>query len=327
MTLAGSLQETKDVHLDFAYDKIKIDAGTHRIATVCRALGSQSWKRVGSYQNFFEVTVSSTGTVTNIVQHPTINASLTCKFTGNSIVGVQQDFTVTVNNKGDELSTTLYMFASKTSVMGKAHSYANVLLKKNESIDLNLFFKPTSTGTWNVWISRNSDGSDYISKQTMTIKSAPILPSNLEVLGCSIDPNKVQAFIPIKNNSTEGYYRDIIIAFAEYDYIQNGFHITQQQAFPGNIEAGKTKTYTPQFENVPSNTMCVVAIFYYAKHTDTSPQQLGNAFSFTSGETPIENIEATPSEHAPVYRLDGTKAVSPAHNGIYISEGKKIVVK
>lgn len=327
MTLAGSLQEWKYVHLDFADDNIKINPGTHRIATVCRALGSRTWKRVGSSQKFFEVTVSPTGTVTNIVQHPTINASLTWKFTGNSIVGVQQDFTVTVNNKGDDFSTTLYMFASKTSVMGKAHSYANVLLKKNESIDLNLFFKPTSTGTWNVWISKSSDGSSYIAKNTVTIKSAPLLPSNLEVLGCSIDPNKVRATIPIKNNSTEGYYRDIIIAFAEYDYIQNGFYITQQQVFPGNIEAGKTKTYTAQFENVPSNTVCAVAIFYYAKHTDTSPQQLGYAYRFTSGETPIESIEATPTEQAPVYRLDGTKVVSPAHNGIYISEGKKIVVK
>lgn len=327
MTLAGSLQQAEYVHLDFAYDNIKINAGTHRIATVCRARGTTNWKRVGSYQNFFEVTVSSTGAVTNIVQHPTINASVAWQHTGNGIAGIQQDFTVTVYNTGDELSTTLYMFASKTSTMGKYQSYANVLLKKNENIDLNLFFKPTSAGTWNVWISKSSDGSSYIAKKTVTIKSAPILPSNLEVLRCSIDPDKVSATIPIKNNSTEGYYREIIIAFAEYDYIQQGYYIKELQSFPGNIEAGATKTYTALFQNAPSNTKCAIAVFHYPKHTATDFEQLGYAYSFTTGETPIESIEATPTEMAPVYRLDGTKVDAPAHNGIYISEGKKIIVR
>ena len=48
---------------------------------------------------------------------------------------------------------------------------------------------------------------------------------------------------------------------------------------------------------------------------------------FTTGDTPVESIEATPTDKAPVYRLDGTKVDAPAHNGIYISEGKKIIVR
>lgn len=328
MTLEGNLSNYDYIGLDIAADGLRLAPGVHRIATVCRANGTSTWKRVGSYQNFFEVTTSTLGTVTNIVQHPTINVNFTdWKAVGNNVEGVQQDFIVSLENTGDEVYTPLYLFASKTNIKGKAKSRATILMKKNEVTDLYLSFTPTSSGVYNLWLSQSEKGEDHIAKTTVTIKPAPVLPSNLTMLSCVPDKNKVSANVRIKNNSSEGYYRGIVAILFEKIDDSNYLHATEVQELPGNINAGTTKTFNFQFHGANSYNQCALLIGYYQNHSDQNYTQLGNYIYFTTGETPVESIQGTSDKESPIYRIDGIKVNGEQVNGLHIIQGKKLIAR
>lgn len=327
-TLLGNLGDTDYIGLDIAADGLRLAAGVHRIATVCRPNGTSTWKRVGSYQNFFEVTTSTLGTVTNIVQHPTINVNFTdWKAVGNNVEGVQQDFIVSLENTGDEVYTLLYLFASKTNIKGKAQSRATILMKKNEVTDLYLSFTPTSSGVYNLWLSQSEKGEDHIAKTTVTIKPAPVLPSNLTMLSCVPDKNKVSANVRIRNNSSEGYYRGIVAILFEKIDDSNYLYATEVQELPGNINAGTTKTFNFQFHGANSYNQCALLIGYYQNHSDLNYTQLGNYIYFTTGETPVESIQGTFDKESPIYRIDGIKVNGEQVNGLHIIQGKKLIAR
>ena len=328
MTLEGNLSNYDYIGLDIAADGLRLAPGVHRIATVCRANGTSTWKRVGSYQNFFEVTTSTLGTVTNIVQHPTINVNFTdWKAVGNNVEGVQQDFIVSLENTGDEVYTPLYLFASKTNIKGKAQSRATILMKKNEVTDLYLSFTPTSSGVYNLWLSQSEKGEDHIAKTTVTIKPAPVLPSNLTMLSCVPDKNKVSANVRIRNNSSEGYYRGIVAILFEKMDDSNYLYATEVQELPGNINAGTTKTFNFQFHGANSYNQCALLIGYYQNHSDLNYTQLGNYIYFTTGETPVESIQGTFDKESPIYRIDGIKVNGEQVNGLHIIQGKKLIAR
>ena len=97
----------------------------------------------------------------------------------------------------------------------------------------------------------------------------------------------------------------------------------------GDIASGQTKTFNIQFHGANSNNLCAILIGYYKNHTDASYYQLGDYTWFTTGETPVENIEATPiiENDAQIYRIDGSKVNNTNQKGVYISKGKKIITK
>lgn len=328
MTLQGGLSESKWVGLDLASDNIKLSARTYRIATVCRPSGATEWKRVGSAQNYFEVVISPTGSITKLTQHPIIDVALTSiKATGNKIAGVQQNISLELQNNGDEVYTNLYLFASLNNTKGEAASRTTVIMKKGESREFNLHFTPETYGTYNIWLSQSADGSTHILKDNIEISPAPSKPSNLSLVSCAPNTTEVSAEVKIKNNSTEGYYREIVAILFENLYNDGKLWGTEVLTLPGDITSGATKTFNFKFHGADSYSQCAILIGYYANHKDANYTQLGNYVWFTTGETPIESIEGSNILEGPVYRIDGAKVSKPVHNGIYISNGKVLITK
>ncbi len=305
----------------------QLSKGTHRIATVCASLNDYQWKRVGSKQNYFVVEMGDNGKVLNVSMSPVIKAKINCELDGNLVAGVEQKVKVTVTNEGDEMNSVIYLFASPTTTKGEPQSRAAILLKENESIDYILTFTPETSGTYNIWLTQDANGNAVIAQTQVRISPAPLLPSNLSLVKYNIDKNEVSATISIKNNSTEGYYREIEAMLYENLYNDNMVYLMERITLPGNIPSGATKTYNIKFHGAQSYNLCGILIGYYANHNDYGYTELSDMLWFTTGDTPVESIEATPTDKAPVYRLDGTKVDAPAHNGIYISEGKKIIVR
>ena len=330
MTLQGYLQQYQHIGLDLTNDKIKLSAGTHRIATVCRPQGSTIWKRVGSRNKYFEVTISSNGTITSIVQHPVINVSLVSATpNGNMVAGVKQNVEIKLKNEGDEFQTTLYMFASKTSTnKGEWQSRIPIYMRSGEEASFNLFFTPTTSGKYYIWITQDSKGESVTVHGTININSAPILPSNLSLEQCVVDKEEILAQVSIKNNSTEPYYREIVAILLEDLYGDGRVYGTEILNQPGNISSASTKTFNFDFYDAESYSQCAIFIGYYAKHTDSNYVQLGNYQFFVTGETPIEDVNASPAVlHGEIYRLDGTKIDAKDIKGIYINSGKVLISK
>lgn len=329
MTLKPKYQESKYIGVNIATDNIKLDEGTHRIATVCRTRTSTRWKRVGSAQNYFEVKVNSFGNVTEIIQHPIINVEVTdMKNVGNQVQGVVQNVVITLENKGDEYQGALYLFASPTNAMGEAQSRAPIFLKRNESTEIYLNYTPETYGTYTLWVAQDQAGQNVILKSTIDVKKAPTTAANLSLVSCNIDKNEIDATVRIRNASTtQPYYREIIGMILENLHDDGYLYATQTVQLPGDIEARNTKTFKFDFD-ARSYNQCAIGIFYYKKHTDTNYTQLGSYQHFVSDETPVEGIEGTILQPVgDIYRLDGTKINSSQIKGIVIQNGKKVVFK
>lgn len=328
MTLKGGMSENKYVGLDLANDGIKLAARLYRIATVCRPEGSTEWKRVGSAQNYFEVTISPTGGISKLVQHPVIDLDITSwETTGNLVAGVKQNVSIKLTNNKDEANTQLYLYASPTNTMGEPESRTAIIMKSGESAEYNLQFTPETYGTYNIWLSQTADGKSHIEKSTVKIKPAPTRPANLTLLSCTPNTTEVSASVKIKNNSTEGYYREIVAILFEDLYNDGKLYGTEFLTLPGDIASGSTKAFKFQFHGADSYSQCAVLICYYANHKDSDYSTLGNHVYFVTGETPVDNIKGTHIQEGPVFRIDGTKVDKPLHEGIYISNGKVVIAK
>lgn len=329
ITLKGELSEYQVKSLDFSKDNIILPKGTYRIATVCRLMDQEQWKRVGSYQNYFQVEIDANRKVTSISQHPVIDFAVQdWKCTGNLVAGMEQNVSVTLQNKADEVSTLLYLFANKGEEMGAAHSRATVLMKRDETMELNLTFLPDSAGVYNLWLSETED-ENYISKMQVQVRPAPVKPSSLSMLSCVPDKTEVSARIRIRNYGTEPYYRGIVAILLEDLYGDGYLYATERLELPGNIEPGATKEFNFKFHGADSYSECAIYVGYYKRHTDTDVTQLGNYVHFTTDETAIEGVAATPQEMSDrtVYRLDGTVADGLLQKGVYIGSRGKVIVK
>ena len=326
MTLKPKYQESKYIGVNIATDNIKLDEGTHRIATVCRTRTSTRWKRVGSAQKYFEVKVNSLGNVTEIIQHPIIQVALTdMRNVGNQVQGVNQTLVINLENQGDEYQGFLYLFASPTDDMGEALSRAPIFLKRNESTEIYLNYTPETDGTYTLWVTKDQAGKNVLTKTTIDIKKAPTTAANLSLISCSINKSEIDATVRIRNAGTQPYYREIIGMILENLYDDGYLYATQSAVLPGDIEARNTKTFNFDFD-AESYNQCAIGIFYYKKHTDTNYVQLGNYQHFVSEETPVESIEGTIIQPVgDIYRLDGTKVDLSQIKGIVIQNGKKVL--
>ncbi|MDE5560783.1 MAG: hypothetical protein K2J00_03100, partial [Bacteroidaceae bacterium] len=152
---------------------------------------------------------------------------------------------------------------------------------------------------------------------------------DMSIISCIIDKNAVSAKIRIRNTSSQPYYREMCFSLLENLYNDGYLYTTETIKMPGDIAANSFKTYDVQFHGAKSNNSCCLKIFYYKNHSDTGYTQLGENRFFTTGETPVESIEATPSAdgNSPMYRPDGTVVTAPTEKGIYISRGRKLIAR
>lgn len=313
--------------INIASDRISLTPGTHRIATVCKAQGSTKWVRIGSAKKYFNVRIADDGSVSSITLSPVQEFHVDWQCTSNLVAGVEQKVNLTVENTGDELYTTLYLFASMSDTKGNAQSRTAVLLKEGETENFVLTFTPETYGTYNIWLATDYEGENVIGTKQVEIKKAPTKVSNLTLVSCVPDKNGVSAKVRIKNNSTEGYYREIVAILFENLYNDGRLHSTEMLTLPGDIASGSTKTFNFQFHGADSYSQCAILIGYYANHKDANYTQLGNHVYFVTGETPVDNIKGTHIQEGPVFRIDGTKVDKPLHEGIYISNGKVVIAK
>ena len=328
MTLKGGMSEYKYIALNLDTETTTLTEGTYRIGTVCRLKGSVRWTRVGYRQRYFLVTKGANNQVTDIQLYPKNDFEVTdLKCTGNLVAGVKQNVTASLINGNEETNAAAYLFASPTTSKGEAQSRATILLKKNETTDLFMAFTPETYGQYNLWLSTDGEGKNVLTTKQVNIIPAPTEPANLTMLSCVPNTTEVSATVRIKNNSTEGYYREIVAILFENLYNDGKLYGTEVLTLPGDIASGSTKTFKFQFHGADSYSQCAILIGYYANHQDANYKQLGNYVWFTTEETPVESINGTPVQDAPIYRIDGTKVSKPIHEGIYISNGKALIAK
>ena len=101
------------------------------------------------------------------------------EFIGNPLANEIMQVNVTVENRGDDYVMPLYLFASTDDT--KHHVYtAGSAIEGGGSEIVTFYFKPTVSGSWNLWVATDIDGTNVIGRSTLgqaSQKNGITLPS------------------------------------------------------------------------------------------------------------------------------------------------------
>lgn len=309
---------------------MELTDGTYRFYPFNRVDGSDWYRVQGDYETYIEV-VMKNGQKQSMSRHPKGSLhvkSVTC--TGNKIVNMAQEVKITVNNTGEEFNNVFYLFASKTDEKGEYVSKTNMVIEAGATEEASLFFTPKSTGTWNLWIDIDETGKNDIGPYQVKIVSPPTGDSNLALTNYTVDVAYGGADIhaTVKNNASQGYYRPVACALFTSE---SSTSIKLAQSGNLNLAAGKSVKLDFHFEGLTPGKQYYAMMAQYPQHSADKLSVFGNRMYFVPKTTGIDHITPDPApidEEGDYYTLDGRKLnMRPTQKGVYIVNGKKIVIK
>ena len=241
--------------------KGRLQPGTYRLSPASKLTSNKIWRpELDLKRNYILAEVDSTKKITLTYVKPVEDISVdTIVFPGTLAVNEEQEVKVTFRNHADEFSHTCYLFIGKTTKMEDSKSRSIVNIKEGATADVSFFFKPTETGTYNIWICRNSDGSDVLGQTTMqVVPASQAHKASLSVTGFTIQNstsnvvygNKLIGTVTIRNTGKEAFNGNIKL---QVWWQAKGSNVAWSSSSTGvemSIEPAKTATASFQFNNL-----------------------------------------------------------------------------
>ena len=316
-------------------DTMNLSDGTYNFYPFAVPSGSTSLHILCDYTKYFEVTVSG-GKVSTIINHPTENwyvKSIEC--VSNRVVNQPQEIQVTIKNEGEDFNCDLYLHVSNSDdLYGGYVDEVYLPITSGGEETTSLFFTPTTTGKWKVWVDNTWDGMTAVSTCEFDVIDAPTTASDLSVESYEIIANTDAIFkAKIKNNSsTAGYFMPIHGYLFEPPF--KNYNIDFQRTRNMNIAPGETADVEFRFESLEPGKDYIVLLQMFTYHNSDERQWIGY-YNFTVANDDPNGI-STPAIDAcapvDVYSLSGVLLRKKATtlrdlpSGIYIVNGRKVVV-
>lgn len=321
----GPVQDGYVRRLSYSYDlaTAKLPAGEYKVVPVCRERDRAEWQCLSAKGCYVLATVGADGSV-SLVQHPLVQLQAdNLVFTGNKVEGMLQDLSVDLQNVGEEVSTMIYVFASKTSSKGKYAGGTQVVLDEGAKGTAYLNFLPSSAGTYNVWICTDDLGRNVIATTTVDISAAPSTKAQLTLKSLQVSTaDGAKVTVKFRNAGTETYLRPIWIG------LQYAGSWTHYREVLVPTEPGEEGVAEVEFFGLQSRKTYSAYAYYYPNFTDNTFELLGGPKKFiTPQATSIESVETDDNVNAPCYTLQGIRVERPTAPGVYIRGGKKFIVK
>ncbi|MBR5084870.1 MAG: C10 family peptidase [Prevotella sp.] len=323
-------------YYDLDLDGVNLSDGTYNFYPYATLTGESWYHMLCDYTKYFEVKFSG-GQVSKITYHPVGSLYInSVKCVSNRIVDQPQEIQIEIKNEGEEFTDKFYLFASTTNEKGEYIDEVCLPVESGGQEQTSLYFTPNTTGKWKVWLDIKEDGSSGISPWEFNIIKAPTSKSDLSVVYYEIISNTDAIFkARIKNNSSNaGYYMPINCYLFEEPKTYN---IAFQKTRNLNIAAGEIADVEFRFESLEMGKTYEIALKNYAYHNSNGTEWLGNSYKFTINKegdpADIDIITTDPTTPMDIYSLSGVLLREKANsledlpNGIYIINGKKVVVR
>ena len=321
---------------DLDLDGMSLSDGTYNFYPYAILSGNPWYHMICDYTKYFEVKFSG-GQVSKITYHPVGSLYInSVKCVSNRIVNQPQEIEITIKNEGEEFNDKFYLFASKSNSKGEYVDEVCLPVESGGQEKTSLYFTPTSTGKWKIWLDIKEDGSSGLSPWEIEIINAPTAKSNLSVVEHDVITNTDVVFkTKIKNKSSSaGYYMPICCYLFEDTKTYN---IDFQKTRNLNLAASQTVDLEFRFESLEMGKSYTIAMKNYTYHNSSETEWLGNNYHFTVTQRgdPADIITFTVDPFTPVdvYSLSGvllrekTTTLRDLPNGIYIVDGKKVVIR
>lgn len=265
------------------------EPGTYRITPANKLTSNKIWRTLFDLRNeYIRADVDEELKVTLARVSPTVDMDVEeWMFPGTLKAGDQQDVTVRLKNNGPEFKRELALYASKTTNMGNSVSRALIGVKSGDSDEFTFFFKPESAGTYNLWLTLNSDKNTVIGQTTVEIKNTAQNQANLKVSSVSIKNASYGDFLngtmTVQNMSSKDFKGFVNI---QLWHSPNGgtFWSGSSQRLYYEIPGGKTGTASFQFDNLEIGHK-----YRFAQQYVNQPGELSEGGVFAGSEYTLKN--------------------------------------
>ena len=148
---------------------------TYKLVAVSRVQGTTTWYQ--SYKNqYIDLQLSTLKRVLSSTVHPVrLLARSDISIIGNNFVGQEQWVKLDAYNGGDELNVEPYLFASTTQDKGKSVCHGPLILAEGGHEEVLFPWTPDSIGTYNLWVTWDSEGKNVISRYTAEVTKSRTL--------------------------------------------------------------------------------------------------------------------------------------------------------
>lgn len=168
-----------------------VEYGTYELVPIYNYLFDQGWK-VCQHEsaNYAVANYSESGYSCSLHSNLSSISVTDIQFNGYGLKESDQCLSVTIKNNSNEhgYSGKIYMFASTTTTVDDYEQWVTINMDKGETITVNLPFMPSTTGTYNIWITTDDYGDNIIGYTTVNIETTS--PSALTVKNASFALNK-----------------------------------------------------------------------------------------------------------------------------------------
>jgi len=242
--------------------KNKLPDGTYRLSPASKSSRSEVWQaRYNMWSQYIEAVVDSINGMDLHFNTPTYeDISIdTITFPGTRIVGQEQEVKVKFRNCGAEYFKTVYFFASKTNTKVYTESKSMVAVHSDDTLEVSYFFKPTETGTYNLWFCTDDKGNNVMGQGTMeVITEGEAVKASLAISSFTISNGsgeiaygkRLVGKATIRNNTKVDYHGGIRLQIWNQKVGTNTAYSGSTSTYYVDILAGKTISIDFAFENL-----------------------------------------------------------------------------
>lgn len=332
-------------------DNYGMTAGTTaRFVPVSREVGKTTWHKACKGSAYFEVTATNVGgklTYTYTIQ-PILNLQGGLSMEGDKFYK-DMDLTANaaINNQGGEYVGDLYLYAhTPESDKDTLLSFTGIAMEPNTNETFKFKFTPEEVGTYMLYLTSDyggttDSGNDIIGSKIIAQLSIEVNAPPIELVSYTYDNNDKYFRLTVKNNGDQTYTTAIIVKLYELSgssYSYKNMYYSWAATDDKNMAVGQTATYNIEFKDGLTAGNSYAVNLLYAK--DFTSTYTGNFIPFetsfftvdsngqTTGIEDIEKDRNTEATDAPYYTIDGVRLTTkPTKKGLYIQNGKKMVIK
>ena len=244
------------------------EPGTYKVTPASKVTTATTWQPLYNLRDeYIRVDVDENLNVTLTYISPGKNLEVTnWSFPGTLVAGEQQNVTVTFKNNGEEFLREVGLYASKTTNKGSSVSRALVGVKAGETNVITFYFKPTETGTYNLWLTPSSNSNSVIGQTTVEITATNKNKANLRFNSMNVTNNgiggRAVGTASIKNNASKDFNGRIKLQLWVKALDGDYFWSSSSTQVDLSVAAGKTSSVSFDFQNLEVNRTYILAGYY-----------------------------------------------------------------
>lgn len=323
-----TMDETKKTIDTLDLKALQLAPGSYNLVPISHSIATTVWSRASAANMYVNVNVDNAGKISSTV-YPVFGLKVDSLCDrSHKMVGETQRLLAKVHSDISEFNGTLYLFVSKTDSLGSQQDYCGTAVEAQTSDSAELYFLPKEIGTYHLYIATDENGQNIIYTDTIAIG----LPEVSSLSGSITTDDICNYTMPVKNNSKlVEYCGDIYMNVGQYNEATSAYDYNLFYSIRNvNIKPGSTSDYNFDMSNdikTPGKYRFQVNCNNYSYIFDSEHVNfLTQDIEITT--TGIKSVSTGNSNARPSYfTLQGTAKENPTQKGLYIRNGKLVIIK